>query len=202
MNQKDLTGQNFGMLTTIKIHSKSRNGNLWECLCSCGNKSIVLTSNLLKGHTKSCGCIGVIKLIKMNTTHNLSNTKLYGVWGDIKSRCTNPKKDMYYIYGQRGIKMCEEWEKDFTNFYKWSMSNGYKDGLTIDRIDNDGNYEPKNCRWVSYVQQNRNRRITIFIEHKGQRKTLMEWSELFDVKYHTAYDRYKKGLVFEKIFKN
>lgn len=199
MNQKNLTNQRFGKLVAIKKYSKSKNGNIWLCICDCGKFTTVLSSNLLKNHTKSCGCNRINALVKLNTKHGQTKTRLYGTWTNIKSRCNNPNRDMYYVYGGKGISVCNEWN-DFVKFKDWALKNGYKDDLTIDRVNNDGNYEPNNCRWVTITEQSRNRTITIKIKHSLEEKTLIEWCEQFKINYHKAYRRYRKGWSFEKIF--
>lgn len=140
-------------------------------------------------------------IVKTKTTHGMRRSRLYNIWSDMKSRCSNQSRHMYYIYGGKGIRVCNEWEESFLNFYEWSKTSGYKNGLTIDRIDGNKDYSPDNCRWATSLEQVRNRSVTIFIEHNGEIKTLKEWSVGFMVNYHTAYNRYKKGFSFNEIFK-
>ena len=159
---KDLTGQKFGRLTVIKFYEKRKRNTgssykyYWLCRCQCGNKIIVDVDNLKNNSTKSCGCISKEK--PAHITHGLTNTLLYGVWGGIKTRCLNKNYKKYKDYGGRGIIICDEWLNDFSSFYNWSIENGYKKGLTIDRIDVNRNYEPKNCRWTTQKVQQNNRR--------------------------------------------
>lgn len=120
-----------------------------------------------------------------NIKHNKSNTRLYRIWGGMKTRCYRPYHTMYSNYGGRGISVCEEWRDDFEAFEKWALSNGYKDDLSIDRIDNDGDYCPDNCRWVTILQQNSNKRPRTYRAYKssyiweidGVRKSIIEWCE-------------------------
>lgn len=163
----DLTGQRFGCLIVVAECGKDNTGKntLWQCSCDCGGSTKTTTTHLRSGHTQSCGCVKHEKLIeygkntRFKTKHNLSFTRQYRIWSGIKNRCTNPNEPKFNLYGGRGIKVCEEWLNDFIAFYDWAMANGYADDLRIDRIDCDGNYEPNNCRWVTYTDQNRNRRF-------------------------------------------
>ena len=199
MNQKDLTGRRFGHLIAEKMNNRSNNGNMWLCKCDCGNETLVLSTNLLKGHSKSCGCLRVDTIVKQNRTHGMAKTRLYNTWSNMKTRCANEGRSMYYTYGGRGIKVCEEWNDSFESFYKWAMENGYKDSLSIDRIDNDGDYSPENCRWSTSQQQARNKQTTIRIMYRGQTKTLKEWCDKYNLNYHTAYRRLRKGWGIKKL---
>lgn len=162
----DLTGKTFGSLFVLKKSDKIKDGNvMWECQCSCGNKTLVTSYNLRSGRVGSCGC-RKSKFTSENTSgennpnhkHNLRNTKLYAIWTMMKQRCYNPNNKNFKDYGGRGITVCEEWLNDVQAFYEWSMKNGYKEGLTIDRIDNDKGYSPDNCRWTTMKVQRKNQR--------------------------------------------
>ena len=169
----DLTGRRFGKLTVIKrVENKiTNNGQIkvqFLCKCDCGKETIVLSNSLKSGLTKSCGCI--------YRTHNMTNSKIYNVWQSIKTRCFNKNSKSYKEYGGRGIKMCEEWLHEFQAFYNWAIENGYKDGLTIDRIDNNGNYTKENCRWVTMKEQSNNKRTSKYITYNNETHTMAEWS--------------------------
>ena len=130
----------------------------------------------------------------------LFRSRLYREWCGMKKRCYNSKYEFYNRYGGRGIKVCEEWLNDFVSFKNWAISNGYNDNLELDRIDNDKDYEPNNCRWQNRTNQVRNRSNTIYLEKGKMKRTLKEWCEIYDISYKLAHARYKKRLSFEKIF--
>lgn len=146
----NITGQKFGRLTAIKPCGKTSGGNiLWLCECDCGNKTTVPTQHLKSGNTQSCGCLNSELASKRFTKTGASNHRLYRIWRNMKRRCYDKTFKAYKNYGGKGVLICEEWLKSFENFYNWAIGNGYKDDLTIDRIDVKGNYEPKNCQWIT-----------------------------------------------------
>jgi hypothetical protein len=135
---------------------------------------------------------------KGNTKHGKCYTKIYGVWHGIKQRCFDKNRPEYERYGGRGITMFVDW-LDFETFYKWAIENGYKEGLSIDRIDNDGNYEPSNCRWSTRKEQQNNTRYNHYIEINGVSKTITEWAKENNIRVDTFWLRVKKGWVGEKL---
>ena len=130
---------------------------------------------------------------KYHLIHGHRNSRLYRIWSNIKTRCYNQNDPHFNRYGGRGITVCDEWKNDFKAFYDWAMSNGYQDDLTIDRIDNDGNYEPCNCRWVTVKEQNRNKRNVKFITYDGRTQTIPEWTKEFGLGKETIRERLKRG---------
>ena len=159
----DLTGKRFGRLIVVEraenyISPQGQARKRWLCKCDCGNMVIVPARSLINDASKSCGCLQ--KEIAKNTftRHGKRGSRLYIIWSSMKTRCYNGKSRAYKWYGGRGIKICDEWLNDFQAFYDWAMANGYKDDLTIDRIDVNGNYEPSNCRWITISEQQKNKR--------------------------------------------
>lgn len=142
-------GQVFGHLTIIKEIERKNKKRRFEVKCDCGKIKSVSLGNLLNGSTISCGCIKAKK-------HNMSSTRLYHIWQGMRYRCYTKTCCTYKNYGAKGITVCEEWNNSFQPFYEWSINNGYKDDLTIDRIDTKGNYCPENCRWATISQQHQN----------------------------------------------
>lgn len=144
MVNKDIVGKRFGRLVVLDEYRKSTTtrGTDWKCKCDCGNEIFVYRGKLTSGHTSSCGCI-------VATLGGLSKIKLYSVWANMKDRCYNENNHAYHNYGGKGIRVCEEWLSGFLKFHDWSINNGYKEGLTIERTDSNKNYEPSNCEWIT-----------------------------------------------------
>lgn len=162
----------------------------WDCLCDCGNITSVRTNDLKSGKSKSCGCTHRELLIQRNYVHGKSGTRLYAVWIKIKDRCLNPRCKRYSDYGGRGITICEEWKNSYESFENWALSNGYdvnapRGKCTVDRIDNDGDYCPENCRIVDFSVQANNSRNCNYITYNGETHTASEWEKITRIKAAT-----------------
>lgn len=188
----NLEGNRYGRLVAKEYVGIKNHNSLWLCKCDCGNESIVYYSNLIRGTTKSCGCI----FNERNEMHGMKNTRLYRVWANIKARCYYEKCIDYKDYGARGIVMCDEWKNSFLAFHDWAYANGYDENApkwqcTIERIDVNGNYEPSNCKWATIKEQANNKTNNVYITYKGETKTLPIWAEELDLPYKTLYSRLK-----------
>lgn len=204
MEKENIIGMKFGRLTVLKEIEKNKNLRTFECICECGNKKIVFKKYLKNGDTRSCGCLKIeyLKNKSIGLKHGMSRTKFYKMYDSIKKRCLNKNNKDYKNYGGRGIKICNEWlnkENGFINFYNWAIENGYKEGLTIDRINNNGNYEPNNCRWVTNKEQQRNTRNNVFLTYNGETHCLSEWAEILGLTDSCIKGRYFRNLPIEKI---
>lgn len=168
LEREDITGQKFNMLTALNFsHKDKKRKTYWDFECECGNIKTLRTDQVKSGNTKSCGCLkpctAVPNVHKLGSTPlykdigRLANCPLYTRWRGMKNRCYNVHHKQYKDYGGRGIQICEEWLYNFRAFYDWAMANGFSEELEIDRIDNDGNYEPSNCRWVTHKVNVNNR---------------------------------------------
>jgi hypothetical protein len=175
----DLTNRRFERLTAIEICGRDSHGRMkWLCACSCGKSIEVSSLNLITGNTRSCGCLYADIFREISTTHGLEKHPLYGVWSTMKSRCYNPNCAEYPNYGGRGIRVCERWKSSFVNFLA-DMGERPSKKYSIDRKNNDGNYDPNNCKWATRKEQGRNQRSNRYLEIHGRRMILSDWAREF-----------------------
>lgn len=201
----DLTGQRFGRLTVVKRgKNKSYRAVTWLCICDCGNETIVASIALRTGRTTSCGCYSREVNLKMKTKHGHAKrgniSPEFYTWTGMISRCTNPNEPEFKNYGERGINVCDRWLNSFENFLE-DMGERPSKKHSIDRVDNDGDYEPDNCRWATIKEQSNNTRRNIYITIDGVTKTLTQWCRFYGVNPVTANWRIKNGWPSEKAVK-
>lgn len=158
---KDMTGQRFGLWTVVSKAGNAPGGAaIWNAICDCGNVGLPIGADLRSGKSTSCGCLQRAAARKTRLTHGETGTRLHRIWKGMRARCNIKTSSSYDRYGARGITICPEWE-DFDAFHKWALSSGYKDGLSIDRINNDLGYSPDNCRWATAETQSQNRKFVL-----------------------------------------
>ena len=195
--KEDLLGQRFGRLVVIGESGRTKcRSVLWKCLCDCGQEIQVAAADLKRANTTSCGCYGRERCKETFTTHGLSTHPLYSIWNTMMDRCFDKNSKNYANYGNRGITVCTDW-LSVVNFIK-DMATLYKKGMQIDRIDNNGNYCPENCRWVTCKENQRNRRSNHILTYKGAAKTIIEWSEILGIGSTTLRGRLQKGWTVEQ----
>lgn len=197
----DLTGQKFNRLTVVEFYEVKKETSFWKCICDCGNPVVVRSYNLRSGITKSCGCFRYEKARKQMTVHGKTRTKVYRAWCGMINRCdeTDPKYNFRYAF--RGITVCDRWRNSFVNFYN-DMGDPPSQNHSLDRINNNGNYEPGNCRWATPKEQNLNTRRNVYIEFNGKRQTQEEWAQELNINVTTIWRRLGKGLSVEDVFYN
>lgn len=199
----DLTGQRFGRLLVLgRGESRKRpdTGTIqyWICKCDCGAIVEPRGNDLKSGKTQSCGCYQRDRAKAYHTTHGLFYTRLHTIWTGMKQRCYNPQEKCFERYGGRGITVCEEWQS-FEPFFEWAVTHGYTDDLTIDRIDNDGDYCPENCRWATRKEQTNNYSRNHRVTYDGETHTVAEWGEILRLPKSVMYDRIRRGWSMERI---
>jgi hypothetical protein len=187
----DLTGRRFGRLVVLAPGARESRGYLWCCRCDCGNVKEIRARSLKSGRSASCGCAAREALIASNTTHGMTRNPLYWRWRAMLDRTTRPSSRAYPNYGGRGITVCDRW-RDFANFHA-DMGSSFAPGLEIDRIDNDGNYEPGNCRWATRIEQQRNRRNNHRVTWAGRTMTVQDWGEHLGITPNTLLYRLRRG---------
>lgn len=190
---KDLVGQRFGRLMVLYDTGERRNGKVvWHCQCDCGNELGIRSGDLVSAHTTSCGCYRRQRTVEVHTVHGMTRGKkfhpIYQAWRRMLQRCENPSDEDYKNYGFRGIKVCDEWHK-FIPFCDWALASGWQKELQLDRINNNGNYEPGNCHWATPQENNRNRRNNRMITFAGKTQCLAAWADETGIEYQALWAR-------------
>jgi len=194
MGRKDIKGFRFGRWVAVDFAFYKDATSFWLCKCDCGISKVVRLGTLTSGTSKSCGCLQKEKV----TTHGMKKSPEWGTWSTMRGRCYNQKTIHYADYGGRGITVCDEWRHSFEQFYK-DMGDRPTSKHSLDRINNDGNYEPGNCRWATGVQQHNNTRGNVFITHNGEVKTVAQWCFILGLSRHTIDWGLNKGLSINEI---
>lgn len=190
--REDLTGRRFGRLTVIEFYDHNKYGQpRWLCKCDCGNTTVVVGSDIRSGSTSSCGCLWKERIMEAKVTHGMSYSNVYPEYRNMKSRCYDENAHNYKWYGGRGIKMCDRWKDDIHDFYNdvSKLPHFGEKGYTLDRIDNDGDYEPGNVRWATNSEQCNNRSSNLLYEYDGKTRTLKEISDITGIPYKTLHKR-------------
>lgn len=197
MAQKlDLHGERYGRLMVMSPAEIKRGRTAWNCSCDCGNALVVTTNELRCGDTKSCGCLHIQRATEANVTHGRRYSKEHSIWTNMKTRCLNPTNKFYKNYGALGVTVCERW-LDFGPFF---LDMGEcAPGMSLDRIDPNGNYSPDNCRWATVSEQVCNKRNSIWLDFDGLSLPLKLWAERLQICYGTLYTRVKQGWDVERV---
>jgi len=197
MARDDLTGRIFGNWTVLNYAGLVKQKHAkWNCVCKCGNRRPVFAQSLKSGASRGCGCTVSKMATQRLTKHGKSSSPVYKGWAAMKDRCFNPRNTHYAEYGGRGITVCDRWRYSFTNFLK-DMGER-KPGMTIERIDNDGNYEPGNCKWATRREQQRNRRACNYLNFNGETLCISEWADRTGLRHETIRSRLNRGWSIEK----
>lgn len=186
----DLTGQRFGRLRVVRSE-KTEKGLRWLCLCDCGNTPLVASGGMRTGRTRSCGCLHIEATRARRLRHGMSGTTEYRIWKSMVARCENPKRGCWHHYGGRGIKVCARWRASFDLFFA-DMGHRPSPRHTIDRINNDGDYEPGNCRWATQAEQLNNKRCNVLLTFNGETLTQSQWARRLGISHGTLSWRVKK----------
>lgn len=199
-------GDRYGRLTVLQEVERGRKpcGQTFRrflCKCDCGNTKVIPLFCLRQGLVRSCGCLGNESRFtsKRKYPEIAASSRLYKIWVKMKRRCYDTSSIEYKNYWGRGIAVCDEWKEDFLSFYTWAKSNGYSDKLSLDRINNNGDYEPSNCRWATRTEQANNTSSNVLLSYKGETHTASEWSRMLNIPVTVIYRRRKKKWSDEKI---
>lgn len=191
------SGEKYNRLTLIAPGERNKDGRiLWKAICDCGHTIYVDAAKLGSGNTKSCGCLKNEKTSKRFSKHRMRHTKEYDIWCSMRQRCNNPKQAKYYLYGGRGIKVCESWNKSFTAFYSDMGQKPY--GMSLDRIDNDKGYSSKNCRWATQTTQAKNTSRSRFVVLDGKRMNVKDAEEILGVGHAICKMVYRHGVTHQE----
>lgn len=192
MKLQNLVGNKYGRLLVIERESSLNGHTRWLCKCDCGKECVVHGTSLKSGNTTSCGCFKTENAKKLYSGARQNNKRLYAVWNGIKQRCLNKNSKSYHNYGGRGIKICNEWKNSYESFYDWAIQSGYRDGLQIDRIDNNGDYCASNCRFVDKEIQANNKRNVRLYTINNVTKSLPQWCREYHQDYYLVRQRVAK----------
>lgn len=188
--REDLTGKRLGKWQLLRFAGRDKYGrSCWHCRCNCGTEKVVEQARLKAGRSTKCRSCATSEAM---LTHGEADTRLYAVWRSMIQRCEHPKNPCYDDYGGRGIRFCDEW-RTFEVFRLWALFNGYKTGLTIERVNVDGGYDPSNCSWATNKEQQRNKRNNRLVEFQGRKVCVAEAAELSGLAYTTICNRLKRG---------
>lgn len=197
---KRLENQTFGRLTVLSEAGRTKSGGAtWRCKCLCGNEVIVSSDSLRSGKTQSCGCIKQEQRLAQKV-HGEVHTPIHRLWSGMRNRCNNPGNQKYYRYGGRGIRVCEAWDADYVTFRNWCVENGYREGLTLERKDVNGDYTPDNCVFASQKVQQNNRTNNHRLSYNGITHTMAEWADILGVPYGLLEHRINRGWSVEEAF--
>lgn len=196
---KDLVGHRFGRLKVIEQHARRTKAGAirWWCLCDCGSITTVIGGGLKRGATKSCGCLHKERVREASTTHGMHTHPAYKAWEDMKRRCNDVNHKSYGNYGGRGIVVCERWLEGFEEFWE-NLGGTWKEGLSLDREDNDGNYEPSNCKWSTKSEQQCNKRSNKMVETEWGLLPLVKAAKRSGINYQTLMSRLNNGWSVDK----
>jgi hypothetical protein len=199
MNNEDIANIQFNELMAIKyLHHKNGHA-IWLFQCSCGKLIENRKNRVMSGNSKSCGHLLIQFNKSTKTIHGKTNSRLFNIWRGMKARCYNKNNKDYIRYGGRNIKIYQEWKQDFKVFYYWSINNGYQDNLQINRIDNDDDYKPNNCNWVTSKENSNNKRNSKLITYNNRTQTLSQWAEELNINRTTLSERFRHGWPVDKV---